>query len=76
MSKPRIALIAHDAKKDEIVALNQFYSSPIGRSVLVKMPKLMGRIPELNQLMQEYVLPRALERAKAELQKAGVDMKL
>lgn len=76
LERATLLLMLDIFSKDEIVALNQFYSSPIGRSVLVKMPKLMGRIPELNQLMQEYVLPRALERAKAELQKAGVDMKL
>jgi hypothetical protein len=76
LERATLLLVLDTLSKDEIVALNKFYSSPIGRSVLVKMPQFMGRMPEVIQVMQEYVLPRALERAKAEMQKAGIEMKL
>jgi hypothetical protein len=72
-----ILLITLDImSKEELVALNQFYSSPIGKSILLKMPQLMGRLPELNATMEKYVLPRALERARAEVKKSGVDIKI
>lgn len=62
--------------KDELVALNKFYSSPVGRSILAKMPVMMGRLPEVQEIMSTYVLPRALEHAVGVMKKAGVDMKL
>jgi hypothetical protein len=62
--------------KDELVALNQFYSSPVGAGILKKMPVMMGRMPELSKVMQSYVLPRALEAARRHMRASGVEVKI
>jgi hypothetical protein len=31
--------------KEEFIALDQFYSSPVGQSVITKMPQVMNRLP-------------------------------
>jgi uncharacterized protein len=62
--------------KDELTAITQFYSSPMGQRVLAKMPTVMGRLPELVDAVEKYVLPKALARALAEVEKSGVQMKL
>ena len=71
-----ILLMLDVLSKDELVALNAFYSSPVGAGILRKMPALMGRMPEIMQLIQTYVLPRALEAARAHMQKNGVEVKI
>jgi uncharacterized protein len=62
--------------RDELIAMNEFYSSPVGAGILKKMPTLMGRMPEITRLMQTYVVPRALAEAKAKLRASGVDVKI
>ena len=62
--------------KEEIVALNQFYSSSVGREILAKMPVVLGRIPEVMGLMQTYIIPRALEVAREQMKKSGVDVRI
>lgn len=62
--------------KDEIVALNQFYSSLTGRDILKKMPQFLGRMPEVMQAMQQVVFPRALEAAQGKLKQRGVDVRI
>ena len=36
--------------KEQLIALDQFYSSPVGQSILDKMPKLGQRLPEIMQV--------------------------
>ena len=62
--------------KEEIVALNQFYSSPVGSEILAKMPVVLGRMPEVMGLMQTYIIPRALEVAREQMKKSGVDVRI
>ncbi|MGD0722315.1 MAG: DUF2059 domain-containing protein [Roseiarcus sp.] len=71
-----ILIVLDIFSKDELVALNQFYSSPVGAGVLRKMPVLLGRMPELSKVMQTYVLPRALEAARQHMRASGVEVKL
>ncbi len=76
LEQATILLMLDIFSKDELTALNQFYSSPVGAGILQKMPAMMGRMPEVMQLVQTYVLPRALETARAHMQKNGVDVKI
>jgi hypothetical protein len=62
--------------KDELLALNQFYSSPVGAGILKKMPTMMARMPEVMRLMQTYVVPRAVESAREALKARGVEVKI
>ncbi|THD47426.1 MAG: DUF2059 domain-containing protein [Bradyrhizobium sp.] len=61
--------------KDELIALQQFYSSPVGTEVLKKMPSVMGRMSDITQLMQTYIVPRALDSAVSSLRASGVQVK-
>ncbi len=60
--------------KDELVAMNQFYSSQVGSSILKKMPMMMGRMPELMHLTQTYIVPRALAAARNSMKARGVEI--
>ncbi len=62
--------------KDELEALNQFASTPIGVRALRKIPTLAARLPNDMQLMQTAVVPRALEEARALMRKDGVEVKI
>jgi hypothetical protein len=46
--------------RDEIVAIRTFYSSPEGKSMLVKMPTILGEYMQVS-------LPKEVERMKAAL---------
>ena len=50
MSKPRIALIAHDAKKDEIVALAGEFRATLAQCRLVATGTTGGRIADAHGL--------------------------
>ena len=56
MSKPRIALIAHDAKKDEIVALAGQYRETLAQCRLVGTGTTGGRIAAAHGLEVERKL--------------------
>ena len=62
--------------KDELIALDQFYSTPLGAGILKKSPLLSERLGEARRLMPSEIVPRALEAAKAKLKAGGVDVKL
>jgi hypothetical protein len=62
--------------RDELIALNAFYSTPAGQSILGKMPKMMSRMPEIAAVIQKYVVPEALGAAQDQMKKAGVDVKI
>jgi len=62
--------------KDEMVALSQFYSSPVGLSILQKMPRVLNRMPEVMAMMEKYTIPEALRAAQDKMKKNGVDVKL
>ena len=58
--------------KDELVALGKFYSSPIGASIMSKMPKMMERMPTLLS----SIVPRAIKDAQEKMKKNGLDVKI
>jgi hypothetical protein len=76
LEQATIVMMLDILSKDELIALNNFYSSPTGAGILKKMPILMGRLPELMQVMQTYVVPRALATAREQMKKEGVDIKI
>lgn len=58
--------------KDELVALGKFYSSPIGASIMSKMPKMMEKMPTLLS----SIVPRAIKDAQEKMKKNGLDVKI
>jgi len=58
--------------KDELVALGKFYGSPVGASIMSKMPKLMERMPTLLG----SIVPRAIKDAREKMKKNGLDVKI
>lgn len=61
---------------EEIVAADQFYSSPIGKRLLTKMPELMARMPQMMGLMEQTMIPAGLQAAQAKLRAKGVEVKI
>jgi hypothetical protein len=49
--------------KDELIALDKFYSSPVGQSVLQKMPQVMSRLPAMMQM----IMPSLLEDMRSKM---------
>ncbi|AYZ65885.1 methylglyoxal synthase [Burkholderia multivorans] len=77
MSTPRIALIAHDAKKDEIVALAGEYRAALARCRLVATGTTGGRIAAAHGLDVERKLSGPLGgdlQIGAELAEGRVDV--
>jgi hypothetical protein len=58
--------------KDEIVALDQFYSSPVGQSVMTKLPQVMSRLPAMMQVL----MPLMVDDLRAKMKAKGKDLKL
>lgn len=52
--------------KEELVALDQFYSSPTGQAILTKMPQIGKRMPAMMQIF----LPKFMDSFRASM-KAG-----
>jgi hypothetical protein len=70
-------LIALDTMtKEELVAIAQFYATPIGQSILKKMPIMMGRMPELQALMMTHIVPDALRIARDKMKARGVEFRI
>lgn len=61
---------------EEIIAADQFYSTPVGKSMLSKMPQLMARMPQMMGLMQQTFVPAGIATAQAKLRARGVDLKI
>ena len=61
---------------EELQALAAFQRTPAGAKVVRKLPLLVGRLDETMRVMRDYVVPRALQAARAEMLKAGVDVKI
>ena len=57
---------------DEMVALDAFYSSPEGSSVLGKMPRIAAQMPA----MMQTIMPDYLNEIKAKLKASGTELKL
>ena len=58
--------------KDELVAVDKFYSSPVGQSVLVKMPQVMNRLP----VMMQMIMPGLLDDMRTKMEANGLDVKI
>ncbi|WP_119268375.1 DUF2059 domain-containing protein [Taklimakanibacter deserti] len=53
---------------EEIIAVDKFYSSDVGRSMLKKMPQVTARmIPQMFEVMQRQIVPLVLEEAQKAL---------
>jgi len=61
---------------DEIIALDKFYSTPVGLSILKKFPTVTQKLGDARRLMPAEIMPKALEAAKAKLKAAGLDVKM
>ncbi len=61
---------------EEIIAADKFYSTPIGRSLMAKMPQLMARMPQMMGLMEKTMIPAGLAAAQAKLRAKGLDIKI
>ncbi len=58
--------------KEELMAIDQFYSSPAGQSVLTKMPKVMERLPATMQV----VMPLIVDDLRGKMKSKGLDVRL
>jgi hypothetical protein len=61
---------------EEIIAVDNFYSSDVGRSMLKKMPQVMAQVPQLFDLMQKQIFPLALAEAQKALKAKGKDIRI
>jgi uncharacterized protein len=61
---------------EEIVAIDQFYSSPIGQSMLKKAPQVLAKMPQMFEIMQQQIFPMALQEAQKALKAKGKDIAL
>jgi len=57
---------------EEIVALDKFYSSPVGASVMTKLPQVMGRLPAMMQVL----MPLMIDDLRAKMKANGKDLKI
>ncbi len=56
--------------KNELIALDQFYSPPVGQNALSKMPHVANCVPA----MPRVVMPRALEDVDAKMKAKCKDL--
>jgi hypothetical protein len=61
---------------EEIIAVDKFYSSDVGQSMLKKMPQIMTRIPQMFEIMQKQIFPLALQEAQKALKAKGKDLRI
>lgn len=61
---------------EEIIAIDKFYSSDIGRSMLKKMPQMMARMPQMVEMMMKQIVPQALGEAQKALKAKGKDIRI
>lgn len=74
LEQAAVLIVLEVFDKDEIVALNQFYQSPVGQRIGAKMPQLLGKKADLTAFMHNYIFPDAINKARDELKKKGVEM--
>jgi hypothetical protein len=60
----------------EIIAIDQFYSSDVGRSMLKKAPQVLARMPQMFEIMQKQLFPLAMEEAQKALKARGKDIRI
>lgn len=56
--------------REELLALDQFYTSPVGQSILTKMPQLNKRLPGVF----DAFIPKFSEAVQAEINAAGINV--
>jgi hypothetical protein len=61
---------------EEIIAADKFYSTPVGKSLMAKMPQMMARMPQMMGLMDQTFIPAGIAAAQAKLRKLGKDFKI
>ncbi len=54
--------------RDELLAIDQFYTSPVGQRILAKMPQLNQRLPGIF----DAFIPKYSESVEAEIKAAGL----
>lgn len=54
--------------KEQLLALDQFYTSPMGQSILASVPKLNQRVPGIFQMF----MPKFSEALEGEIKAAGL----
>jgi hypothetical protein len=74
LEQQSVLMVLEMFDKDEIFALNQFYLSPVGQRIVAKIPQLLGKKVELTAFMHNYIFPDAINQARDELKKKGVEM--
>lgn len=75
-AKYSLLLMLDTFSTEEIVAIDEFYSSDVGRSMLKKMPQMMARIPEMIGNIQREIVPQALEEAQKALKAKGKNIRI
>lgn len=76
IEKATVLIMLDLFSKDELIAVSQFYLSPVGKGILGKMPQMMGKLQELQGLVITHIVPEALKDAQAKMKARGVEMKL
>ncbi|MCA3634278.1 MAG: DUF2059 domain-containing protein [Methylobacterium sp.] len=61
---------------EEVIAADKFYSTPVGKSLMAKMPQMMARMPQMMGLMEQTFIPAGIAAAQAKLRKLGKDFKI
>ncbi len=74
--KYSLVLMLDTFSTEEIVAIDRFYSSEVGRSMLRKMPQLMARLPEMIAVMQKEIVPLAIKEAQKALKAKGKNIRI
>ena len=57
---------------DELVAMDKFYSSPVGMAITAKMPQLSAKLPA----MMQAIMPDYLNEIRERMKKDGAEVKL
>ena len=70
-----VLLLLDTFSKDELIALNQFYSSPMGKIILQKNTSIGGRFLQMVTLVRTNIIPNAIEAARSRLRQDGIEVK-
>jgi hypothetical protein len=61
---------------EEIIAIDKFYSSDVGRSMIKKTPQIIARLPQMFSILQNEIVPLALQEAQKALKAKGKDIRI
>lgn len=61
---------------EEIIAIDKFYSSDVGQSMVKKMPLMMARMPQMAEILVKQIVPEALAEAQKALKAKGKDIRI